>query len=95
MTTMEEEKEEVVVAAGEDKEKAEDKVGGSGVRSTSNNQPLRDRRRMCQWTGVGLMRGARRHGNQPGTRHERSGMRGSSAIRGGGAPVAGRRWHDE
>ncbi len=28
MTTMEEEKEEVVVAAGEDKEEAKDKVGG-------------------------------------------------------------------
>ncbi len=28
--TMEEEKEEVVVAAGEDKDEAEDKVGGAG-----------------------------------------------------------------
>ncbi len=30
MTTMEEEKEEVVMAVGEDKEEAKDKVGGAG-----------------------------------------------------------------
>jgi hypothetical protein len=82
---MEEEKEEVVVA----------RTRWGEERSPSNNQPLHDRRRMRQWTGLGLMRGARQRGNQPGTRHERSGMRGGSAIRGGGAPVVGRRWHDE
>ncbi len=37
-----------------------------------------------------MTRGARRRDNQPDKRHERSGMRGGSAIRGGGAPVVKR-----
>jgi hypothetical protein len=45
--------------------------------------------------GVGLTRDERHRGNQPNKRHERSMTRGGGVIRGGGAPVDGRRRCDE